>query len=295
MKQGLPPDILRKIRFIQIQTTHLAQDVLAGAYRSAFKGRGMDFEEVRAYQMGDDPHSINWPVTARMNAPYIKIFREERDLTVLLIVDVSASTYFGSGTVLKKEMIAEIAAVLAFSAIRNHDRVGLILFSDGVEKYLPPKKGERHVLRVIRELLLYKPTKRGSNLKEVLMFLGKVQRKSSICFLVSDFLYPLCEHELSLAARQHDLIAIHVIDPREQKFPSLGLLSVTDLENGRQQRIDSSSALLQTHFQDAVSKQRADLAHLLGKIGASRVEIDIGKAYLPPLKKFFRIRGKQRL
>lgn len=295
MPQGLPLEIIKKIRTIQVQTAQLAKDVLAGAYRSAFKGQGMEFEEVREYQMGDEIHNVDWSVTARMNHPYVKVFREERDLTVLLLVDLSASTYFGSGAALKREIMTEMAAVLAFSVIRNHDNVGLILFSEGVEKYIPPRRGERHVLRVIRELLLYEPVKKASDLKETLTFLGKVQRKSSICFLISDFLYPLCAHEIALAAKQHDLIAVHVVDPREEKLPEIGLLHLTDLETGRPLCIDSSSSTLQTQFQATIAQQRKELAHVFGKAGADKVEISTTTPYLQVLIKFFKRRGQRRL
>lgn len=284
---SLSSELTAKIRRIQIISTQLAKEALAGVYHSAFKGRGMEFEEVREYQSGDDIRSIDWNVTARMNHPYVKNFREERDLKVILLVDVSASTRFGGGNTLKSELIAEIGAVLAFSAIRNNDRVGLLLFSDCVEKYIPPRKGTRHVLRMIRELLAFKPKHRGSNLETALAFLGKVQVRSSICFLISDFLLPDCSRALSLTAAKHDLIGLCITDPREYTLPAVGLIDFKDLETGRELVVDSSNTL--STLGDFKNQQKK----AFNKIGADFVDIRTDFSYMTTLRKFFKIRGER--
>jgi len=286
-------DILKKIRRIQIVTTQLANDVLAGAYRSAFKGKGMEFEEVREYQPGDEVRSIDWNVTARMNHPYIKTFREERDLTVLLVIDVSASSYFGSHYERKSTLMAEIGGVLAFSAIKNNDKIGLLLFSDVVEKYIPPRKGIRHVLRVIRELLIFQPKHKGSNLGDALAFLGKVQNKRSICFLISDFLCPDYRQEAALIASKHDLIAIRICDPYENTFPELGLLHAADLETNESGIIDTSSSELQHRYTKEADEEKRAFESLMKKMGADYMEISTDKSYINVLKKFFKIREKK--
>jgi uncharacterized protein (DUF58 family) len=290
---ALSQDLFKKIHRIQIQTTHLANDVLAGAYRSAFKGKGMEFEEVREYQQGDDVRSIDWNVTARMDRPYVKNFREERELSVVLAVDVSASTFFGSGEYLKSELIAEIAAVLAFSAIKNQDKVSLLLFSDRVEKYFPPKKGTRHVLRIIRELLTYKPQLRSTNVSEALSFLGKVQVHSSICFLISDFICPDFHHEAALAAARYDLVPIAIVDTAEKTFPKMNLVALTDLETGVSRLIDTSANALQSKLKQTEETRLSTLKKMMEKLGTQLCIIDTGLPYLPQLQKYFMLRLKK--
>lgn len=287
-------DIFKKIQRIQIQTTHLANAILAGAYRSAFKGKGMEFEEVREYEPGDDIRTIDWNVTARMQNPYVKSYREERDITVMLIVDVSASARFGSTNKLKAELIAEIGGIIAFSAIKNNDRVGLILFSDIVEKYVPPKKGVRHVMRVIRELLLHKPQHKSTNIAAALDFLGGVQAQSGVCFLISDFISPDYAHEASLMAKKHDLITIGITDPDEIAFPNMGLINLQDLETGQTQVIDSSHKATQEAFQKHAQERLTTHQHLMNKIGAGFIDLRTNQPYIPAMKKFFKNRGKQR-
>lgn len=255
----ISPEVFKKIRKIQIHTTQLANDILAGAWHSAFKGQGMEFEEVREYLAGDDIRSIDWNVTARMHKPYVKVFREERELTVILLVDVSASSRFGSHNQLKKDLIAEIGAVLAFSAIKNNDNIGLILFSKTVEKYIPPKKGTRHVLRVIRELIAYEPQRKGTDLLSAFSFLGGILRRSAICFLVSDFLCPQPVHEFSLIAKKHDLISIAITDPCELDFPQMGLVNLRDLESGHSAVVDTANSTVNENFKQ---KGQARLSHL---------------------------------
>jgi len=286
----LPQELFKKIRKIQIHTTQLADDILAGAWHSAFKGRGMEFEEVREYQTGDEIRSIDWNVTARMNHPYIKVFREERELTVILLVDVSASSRFGSKNQLKRDLIAEIAAVLAFSAIKNNDKVGLILFSDDVEKFIPPKKGTRHVLRVIRELLVYQPKGVGTNLQKALDFVGGVLRKSSICFLISDFLCSLHQREMSIISKKHDLISINVSDPYELEFPKMELITLIDLETGEYHTIDASSSDLLNSFKEKSTNRLKAVDKMMKKIGAGFMNIRTDLPYLAPMRKFFKMR-----
>lgn len=286
--------VYKKIHRIQIISTQLASDVLAGAYRSAFKGIGIEFEEVREYQPGDDVRSIDWNVTARMNHPYIKIFREERELTVLLVVDVSASLRFGSRNRLKSELIAEIGAALAFSAIKNHDKVGLILFSDIIEKYVPPGKGVRHVLRIIRELLVFEPKQRGSDVKQALSFLGNVQRRAGICFLLSDFLCSDYAHEAALIARKHDLISICITDPYENRFPGIPLVALRDLETQQSALLDTSAASLQDQYNKTSVQRIQQNKTLMNKLNAGFIEVRTDKPYMLPLRKFFKLRERGR-
>lgn len=280
-------ELLKKIRHIEVQTSHLANDVLAGAWHSAFKGKGMEFEEVREFVEGDDTRDIDWNVTARMHQPHVKRFREERELTVMLVVDVSGSAYFGSGNTLKAERIAEIAAILAFSAIKNNDKVGLLLFSDHVEKYIPPKKGTRHVLRVIRELLAFKPQGKGTDVSSALTHLGHVQTKSSICFLITDLLCVPKTSELAVIAKKHDLISIAVSDPNELLFPSMGMVTVTDLESGESRLIHSAN---QEQFEKTMEERLDRHKKLMVKVGAGFIDIRTDEPYLPQLKKFFKLR-----
>jgi uncharacterized protein (DUF58 family) len=283
----LSSELLKKIRRLHIYTTHLADDVLAGAYRSAFKGKGMEFEEVKDYQEGDDIRSIDWNVTARMNRPYVKSFREERELSVNLVVDVSASTRFGSGEQFKSDLIAEIAAVIAFSAIKNNDKIALILFSDRVEKYFPPQKGTRHVLRLIRELLTYQPKGRTTNIGAALSFLGKVQTRKSICFLISDFIGADYSHEAALAAKRHDLVPMMILDPVEKNIPDMAWAHFVDLESGVSSVIDTSSPFVIKAFQQRAEKRISDQKKLMQKFGTELCVIQTNLPYLPQLRRFF--------
>lgn len=289
----LSSELFKKIRRIQIQTTHLANDVLAGAYRSAFKGKGMEFEEVRDYQDGDDVRSIDWNVTARMQRPYVKNFREERELTVILVVDVSASTHFGSGQHLKSDLIAEISAVLAFSAIKNNDKVALILFSDRIEKYFPPGKGTRHVLRIIRELLTYQPKGRATNIASALSFLGKVQQKRGICFLISDFIVPEYIHDAALAAKRHDLVPIAIVDPVENTLPDWHVTHFVDLESGLSSIVDTASPPVVKAFRQHAEKRLSAQKKWMRKLGVDLCVIHTEKPYLQQLKKYFLSRDRR--
>ena len=285
-------EILSLIQRIQIQTTRLAKDYLSGMYRSAFKGRGMEFEEVREYQEGDDIRNIDWPVTSRMNHPYVKLFREERELTVMLLVDISASSRFGTGNNLKKDIITELSAILAFSAIKNNDNVGLILFSCEVEKYIPPRKSTRHVLRIIRELLLCEPKHAGTDISKALEFLGRIQVKSGVCFLISDFMSPPYDHQAALIALKHDLIGISISDPAEIELPQLPLVHMTDLETGVDAVIDMSHTAFKESFRNNAEERIAQQKQLLHSIGAGFIDIRTDQAFLPELQKFFKLRSR---
>jgi|688.fasta_scaffold02929_12 uncharacterized protein (DUF58 family) len=290
----MAPEIGRLIRRIEIRTTQLAKDILAGIYRSAFKGKGMEFEEVREYQQGDDIRSIDWSVTARMNHPYVKVFREERELTVWLLIDLSASSRYGSKNKLKLDLICEISALIAFSAIKNNDRVGMILFTDKVEHYYPPRNTSRHVLRLIRDLLIYQPKDSKTNIAAALSFLGKIQAKSSVCFVISDFLSPDFQHDAQLIAIKHDLIGVGITDPSEIDLPQLHLVHLQDLERPLGEIINTSNASLRTHFRSSADQRLAQTQHLLRKIGADFVDIRTDQPYVPVLKNFFRVRSKRR-
>lgn len=288
------PEIIKKIRRIQIQTTHLAQDLLAGAYRSAFKGKGMEFEEVREYQPGDETRDIDWKVTARMRHPYVKTFREEREITVMLVVDISSSARFGSQGKPKSELITELSALIAFSAIKNNDKIGLILFSDRIEKYIPPKKGARHVLFVIRELLLHQPEGHGTDITAALDFLGNIQHRSCVCFLISDFVCADFSKAASLAATKYDLIAIAMTDPHELEFPSLGLIELQDLETENTALIDSHNRQVREHFKKQTNERLARTKHLMNRVGGGFISLRTDQSYIPPLRKFFKTRAKER-
>lgn len=277
------------IRRIQIQTNHLAKDLLAGLYRSAFKGHGLEFEEVREYQPGDEVRSIDWPVTSHMSNAYVKLFREERELTVILLVDVSRSTLFGGAELTKKGLIAEVAAVLAFSAIRNNDRVGLILFAGEVEKYIPPRNSVRHVLRVVRELLTYEAKTTGTNIAEALKFLGNVHTRSCVTFLFSDFLAPPFTKEAAVISKRDDLIGVAVIDPLEESLPPIPFTTLQDLETG-----EIRLATLQPNLKEQTRARLAETKRMMERIGAGFIELSTNRDYVPILKKFFNLRSRWR-
>ena len=288
-------DVYKNIRRIQIRTTRHVNDLFAGMYHSAFKGKGLEFEDVREYQQGDDIRSIDWNVTARLQTPYVKNFKEERELTVMLVVDISASSLFSHTKRLKSELIAEIGALLAFSAIKNQDKVGLLLYTNEVELYLRPKKGVRHVLRVIRELLLFKPQHTGTNIQKALTYLGNVQRQRVICFLISDFLTDNnFDHEATLISKRHELIAIQVYDKYEKQFPDLGLVQLRDLESKLLYLIDSSDPTVQSHYQQQAEKRQYGLKHLMNKLGAGFISIASDESYNKALLQFFKHRRQRR-
>lgn len=286
--------LFKKIRRIQVQATHLATESLAGAYRSAFRGQGMEFEEVREYQPGDEIRTIDWNVTARMNRPYVKSFREEREMTVILAVDISSSTRYGSGQEIKSDLIAEIAAVIAFSAIKNNDKIALLLFSNKVEKYFPPKKGIRHILRIIRELLIATPRENGTDINEALNFIGKVQSHTSICFLLSDFICSDYSFAAAHVAKRHDLISLALLDPSEKQFPPMDLVSFIDLETGEKRLIDTASPDVQQPSTTNFEKRLEEHKKVMHTLGADFVTIRTDHPYLPQLQKFFHLRKMRR-
>jgi len=289
----IPREILKKVKRIEIQTRGLVNDFFGGEYHSVFKGRGMTFSEVREYQPGDDIRLIDWNVTARSGNPFIKVFEEERELTVFLIVDISASGAFGSELHLKKNISAEIASVLGFSAIKNNDKVGLILFSNDVVKYVPPKKGKSHVLRVIRELLYTNPSGRGTSLKNALDFLMKVSKRRCVVFLLSDFLDDKYWDSIRITNRKHDLIGINIYDPYEIVFPDIGMIKIEDPETGSMFWIDTSYDPDLKQMNNDNIKLLSDLENKSAKIGLDIVSISTAEDYVDPLMKFFKKRGKK--
>ncbi len=291
----IPKELFARIRRIQITTRRKVEDMLSGAYRSIFKGQGIEFEDVRRYSPGDDVRAIDWKVTARTHFPHVRTFREERELTVMLLVDVSASGKFGSGSRAKSDWIAEIGALLAFSAITNNDKVGLLLFSDRVEKYLPPKKGTRHVLRVIRELLVADVEGRKTDLGMALAFLQNVQRRRGVCFLITDLIVPPCRHELMLAAQHYDLITIGVRDPHEHAYPKIGLIEMRDLETGERRMVDTGDPAVQEHLRQTAEERHRAHAELMRRIDAGYIPIWTNQPYLEPILSYFRQREHRAL
>jgi uncharacterized protein (DUF58 family) len=286
----LPRDVIKKIRQIEISTRRTVNDVLGGQYHSVFKGRGMEFSEVREYQPGDDIRTIDWNVTARMGHPFIKKFTEERELTVMLLVDVSGSEIFGSVRQLKNELAAEVAAVLAFSAIRNNDKVGLIMFSDDIELFVPPKKGKTHVLRVIREILYFQPKGRRTDIPAALKFLEQITTHRSVTFLLSDFIADNYQKMLRVANQRHDMVAIAITDPREIEMPRIGIVELEDAETGSRVLLDTShEPTRRTFWENAVRRQR-ERAQTLRNCGVDLVELRTDEPYLKPLIRFFRMR-----
>jgi uncharacterized protein (DUF58 family) len=280
-------DILKKVRQIEIRTRKLVTDALAGQYHSIFKGRGINFEEVREYVAGDEVRTIDWNVTARQGRPFVKKFTEERELTILLMVDVSASGNFGSTSQSKRELSAELASVLAFSAIRNNDKVGLILFSDQIEQYIPPRKGRTHVLRVVREILFFEPKNRGTDIARALDFANKVITRRAVAFLVSDFQAGGYEKALKMSNRRHDLIGVLVVDPRERDLPPVGILTVEDSETGQQMEIDTNRKSVRSHFHELAEKKIEAVRKNLRSSGVDVLELSTGKPYMPALQQFF--------
>ena len=286
--------ILSKIRRLELKTRGLVETAFAGQYRSVFKGRGMNFEEVREYQPGDEVRTIDWNVTARLGHPYVKKFTEERELTVMLAVDVSASGAFGSVNLSKRELAAEVACVIAFSAIRNNDKVGLLLFSDHVELYIPPKKGRLHTLRLIREILYFEPRGRGTAPGQALHYLNRVHPRKAAVFLLSDFQTPLFERELGVTARRHDLIAMPVSDPRETVLPDVGIVVFEDAETGEQIEVNTSDASVRAAYGHLVARRREEWERTFRRKRIDAITLNTNEDYLPALREFFRVRERRR-
>jgi len=286
-------ELLKKVRKIEIKTKGLSRQIFAGEYHSAFKGRGMAFSEVREYQYGDDVRSMDWNVTARLNAPYIKIFEEERELTVVLMVDVSGSRTFGSTTKLKRELITEVAAVLSFSASANNDKVGALFFSSKVEKFIPPKKGRSHLLRIIRELLEFEPEDKGTDVSEALRFLTNAIKKRCTAFLLSDLidmdsqLKPKYENAIKIAANRHDISVVSVYDPRERELPDIGLVRIVDSESGKENWVDTSNRTVREHFNDWNTKVLLSTQQCLRKYKIDSVSISTNEDFVKGLIALF--------
>jgi uncharacterized protein (DUF58 family) len=283
-------ELLKKVRKIEIKTRGLTNHIFAGEYHSAFKGRGMAFSEVREYQYGDDIRNIDWNVTARFNHPYIKVFEEERELTVVLVIDVSGSREFGTSERLKKTLLAELAAVISFSAIQNNDKIGVILFSDKIEKFIPPKKGRSHILRVIRELIEFEPENKTTNIAEGLKYLTNAINKRSVAFLISDFLSPDFEDAIKIANRKHDLVALRVYDRREAELPPIGLAQVKDAETNQYIWVDTSSKKVRDTYAQWWKSKQASLDDIFKKSGVDNVMIRTDEDYVKPLMKLFKHR-----
>lgn len=285
-------DLLKKVRKIEIKTKRLSKNIFSGQYHSAFKGRGMAFSEVREYQFGDEIRSIDWNVTARFNRPYVKVFEEERELTVMLLIDVSGSTFFGTDKCLKSDTIIEIAAVLSFSAIQNNDKVGVIFFSDKVEKYIPPKKGSAHILRIIRELITYKHSQSKTSFSEALKFMNNVIKKRSTCFLISDGLADF-DDSLQIVSRKHDFSAIIVKDRAEDNISDLGLVCFHDNERGSDIWVDTSDKEVMREFKIFRLKQEDNIKNKFNRLGIDNVTINTGEDYIRTLMKLFDKGGRK--
>src|ERR1700730_5925405 len=286
-------EVLKKIRALEIKTKGLVQTVFAGDYHSVFKGRGMNFEDVREYQPGDEIRAIDWNVTARLGTAFVKKFTEERELTVVLVVDVSASGNFGSVSQSKRELAAEVACLLAFSAIRNNDKVGLLLFSDRLELFIPPKKGRSHTLRIIREILFFEPAGRGTAPALALDYLNKVVTRRAVVFFVSDFQTSDFSRELSVSGRRHDFIAVHVQDQREEILPNVGIITLEDAETGEQIEINTADRTTRARFSALAETRRAELNRTLRRSNIDAISLRTGENYLPALRSFFKQRERR--
>ncbi|MDP7006314.1 MAG: DUF58 domain-containing protein [Phycisphaerales bacterium] len=290
----IPQDLLKKVRRIELRTSRLVDDVLAGGYHSAFKGRGMEFEEVRQYQIGDDVRTIDWNVSARFGEPFVKLYREERELTVMLLVDISGSQYCGTHEQFKDELVAEICATLSISAIRNNDKVGLICFTDRVEAYIPPRKGSKHVLRVIRELLATEPEGKGTDIGSALEFLNKVQKKRAIVFLVSDMQDRNWQKQLQIANRRHDVVAVSTNDVSETQLPKAGLMRIEDPESGKTCTIDTSNKRVRRAWNQLANESRIAIEQTLRRSKVDQIKVKTGEPFTKSLRQFFERREARR-
>ncbi len=285
-------ELIKKVRKIEIKTRGLSKQIFAGEYHSAFKGKGMMFSEVREYLYGDSIRNIDWNVTARFNHPYVKIYEEERELTVILLVDISASKEFGTNKQLKRNLITEISAVLSFSAIQNNDKIGVILFSDKVEKFIPPKKGKQHILRIIRELIEFKPENNGTNIGEALRFFTNAIKKRSTAFIISDFIDDNFEEALKIANKKHDVISLRIFDKRETELPKIGLVKMNDAETGECKWVDTSNKKVRKNYNNWWHGKNTELNNIFRKNGIDTVNLETGEDYVKPLIKLFKLRGK---
>ena len=286
-------ELLKKVRKIEIKTKGLSNHIFSGEYHTAFKGKGMAFSEVREYQPGDDVRSIDWNVTARYNSPFVKVFEEEREMTVILLIDVSGSSDFGTQTQLKREVATEIAAVLSFSAINNNDKIGVLFFSDKIEKFIPPKKGKSHILRIIRELITFESESKKTNIELALKYFNNVIKKRAVCFILSDFMDTNFDKSLKIARNKHDIIALRIHDQREETLPNVGLIKVEDAESGQTRWMDSSNKQVRKNYNNHYREFEKDLKQTLQSSGVDHIDIKTGKDYIKPLMSFFKNRGKR--
>lgn len=284
-------ELLKKVRKIEIKTRGLSSQIFSGEYHSAFKGRGMAFSEVREYMPGDDIRTIDWNVTARLNTPYVKVFEEERELNVMLVVDVSASGNFGTQKQTKQELITELCAVIAFSAATNNDKIGIIFFSDKIEKFIPPKKGKSHILRIIRELLNYKPQHTGTNVSIALKYLTNVIKKRSVAFVISDFIDKGFDDAVKIANKKHDVVALRIFDKREVEIPKIGLVKLHDNESGKNIWVDTSSDSFQKEIRLQSAKTDAKLKDTFSRAGVDYTKINTEEGYIKPLMNLFKRRA----
>jgi len=289
----IPRELLKKVKQIEISTRHVVNEVFSGEYHSVFKGRGMEFAEVREYQHGDDVRMIDWNVSARMGHPFVKLFEEERELTVMILVDVSSSGNFGTTEQLKREVAAELSAVLAFSAINNNDKVGLIIFSDKIDKFIPPRKGKKHGLRVIREILFNKPQEASTDLPGALEYLNRIIKRRSTVILISDFLSENYEKALQTANKKHDIIALSITDPREISLPDAGMIDLEDAETGEMLLLDTSSKNIRDNFYNESLRMHTERENFFRSIGMDYINILTDRSYVEPITRFFRMRAKR--
>jgi len=286
-------ELLKKVRQIEIKTRGVVNQIFSGEYHSVFKGRGMEFSEVREYQFGDDIRTIDWNVSARFNHPYVKVYEEERELTVMLVVDFSRSGDFGTVKQMKNEVAAEICAVLAFSAIKNNDKVGLILFTDRIERFVPPKKGRAHILRIIRELISFEPSSTGTNILQALEYFNHVNKKRSIAFVISDFIDDGYEKILRIISRKHDVIAVELSDPREERLPDIGLVKLRDAETRRERWVDTGNATVRTEYERYWQNRRAERKSLFVRSKVDTIPIRVDMPYIKPIVDFFKLRERR--
>ena len=286
-------ELLKKVRKIEIKTKGLSNHIFSGEYQTAFKGKGMAFSEVRGYQPGDDVRSIDWNVTARYNNPFVKVFEEEREMTVMLLIDMSGSSDFGTQTQLKREVATEIAAVLSFSAINNNDKIGVIFFSDKIEKFIPPKKGKSHILRIIRELITFKSENKKTNLEQALIYFNNVVKKRAVCFILSDFMDNNFDKSLKIARKKHDIIALRIHDEREEQLVDVGLIKLEDTETGDLKWVDTSSKNIRKEFRKNYLIFEENLKKTLQHSAVDHINIKTGKDYVKPLINFFKNRRRK--
>tara|TARA_B100001758_G_C18385622_1_gene599892 strand:+ start:472 stop:1347 length:876 start_codon:yes stop_codon:yes gene_type:complete len=287
-------ELLKKVRQIEIKTKQLSNHIFAGEYHTAFKGKGMAFSEVREYQAGDDIRLIDWNVTARYNNPYIKVFEEEREMTVMLLIDVSASGSFGTKKQFKRELATEIAAILAFSAIKNNDKVGVIFFSNIVEHFIPPKKGKSHILRIISEVLSFKAKEKKTDIAVALEYFNSVIKKKSVCFILSDFISKSFKKPLQIANKKHDIIGLNIYDQREKNMPNIGLLPIQDAENGEIILLDTTNKKIREEYNKDKNLQIKEVHNILSSIGIDLINLNTGENYVIPLMNFFKSRHKRK-